>query len=382
MLHERLRNEHLFVRNEKETIRRLHADAQQLAEKLQHAVRISGDQQRILDAMESWGGVLTPADCARKIRDLELTRFVDARSKLGEDGERAMGDLLNYVISRPSVLAELLFVCERESVDVKGISSVVVYALYARSVTPDDEKTMAEVLHHVMFLQVKSCQNLRRFFRGNAQAFSHLFRTWCEGLLSAKPYLKASLQPAVMEVVRDADESGCLEYDAIRAIQQLSQDDRSLWYGGNEHEKSSIFEKIQTKLGVASSRLASFCIIILQSLHEQINTFPSSVRWLVSQFKAALIGSQVVTERSIACLLTDMVFGCFICPVLVDPQKHGIASELVITKEAKHNLTRVSQILRDLALIDLQLRDEHLAKVHASMELVMNAVRLSWFLLL
>ena len=372
MLHERLRNEHLFVRKEIGTIRDLHSEAQKLAEKMQHATRISGDQQRILDAMERWGGVLTPADCARKIRDLDLTRFGDARSKLGEGGELAMGELLNYVISRPAVLAEMLFVCERESVDVKGISSVVMYALYARSVTPDDEKTMTEVLHQLMLLQIKFSQNLRRFFRGDALAFSHLFRTWCLSLLSTKPFLKASLQAAIMEIVRDADESGCLEYDRIKAIQQLSEDEKGLWYGGDQQEKSAISEKIQARVGVAASRLASFCIIILQSLHEHLDVFPNSVRWLAAQFKTALIEKQVLTERSLYGLLTDMIFGNFICPVLVDPQKHGIASELVITKEAKHNLSRISQILQDLSLIDLKLRDENLAKVHASMELVLD----------
>jgi hypothetical protein len=368
-LHERLRNEHLFVRKEIATIRRLHSEAQKLAEKVQHAARIGGDQQRILDAMESWGGVLTPADCARKIRDLELTRFGDARSKLGEGGELAMGELLNYVISRPAVLAEMLFICEKESVDVKGISSVVIYALYARSVTPDDEKTMTEVLHQLMLLQVNCNQNLRRFFRGDALAFSHLFRTWCLNLLSAKPFLKASLQPAIVEIVRDADESGCLEYDRIKAIQQLSEEERGLWYGGDQQEKSAISEKIQAQVGVAASRLASFCIIILQSLHEHLDVFPGSVRWLAAQFKAALAERGLVTDKAIYGLLTDMIFGNFICPILIDPQKHGIASELVITKEAKHNLTRISQILEDLSLIDLKLRDENLAKVHASMEL-------------
>ena len=372
MLQERLRSEHLFVRNETETIRRLHSDAQKLAEKLQHAIRVSGDQQRVLDALESWGGVLTPADCARKLRDLELTRFVDSRSKLGEESDRAMGELLDYVLSKPSVLAEMLTVCEREGIDVKGISGVIIYALFARSVTSDDEKTMTEVLHRLMLLQVKSCQNLRWFFSGNAQAFTYLFRTWCEGLLSAKAYLKASLQLPVMEIVRDADDSGWLEYDPDKTLQLMSDVDRDAFHNGSEQEKATVLDKIQNKVGVATSRLASFCIIILQSLHEQLDVFPNSIRWLAAEFKAALIESKELTEESIHCLLSDMIFTCFICPILNDPQKHGIATELVITNAAKHNLLRISQILRDLAIINEKQRAENLHQVHLSMDLVRN----------
>ncbi|XP_062515000.1 GTPase-activating protein and VPS9 domain-containing protein 1-like isoform X2 [Corticium candelabrum] len=280
-----------------------------------------------------------------------------------------MGELLDYVLSKPSVLAEMLTVCEREGIDVKGISGVIIYALFARSVTSDDEKTMTEVLHRLMLLQVKSCQNLRWFFSGNAQAFTYLFRTWCEGLLSAKAYLKASLQLPVMEIVRDADDSGWLEYDPDKTLQLMSDVDRDAFHNGSEQEKATVLDKIQNKVGVATSRLASFCIIILQSLHEQLDVFPNSIRWLAAEFKAALIESKELTEESIHCLLSDMIFTCFICPILNDPQKHGIATELVITNAAKHNLLRISQILRDLAIINEKQRAENLHQVHLSMDL-------------
>lgn len=48
-------------------------------------------------------------------------------------------------------------------------------------------------------------------------------------------------------------------------------------------------------------------------------------------------------------LCTELVFDLFVCPALIDPMLYGLASDVTVSHNARHNLIQVARILQVLS---------------------------------
>lgn len=114
--------------------------------------------------------------------------------------------------------------------------------------------------------------------------------------------------------------------------------------------------------------------------------FPQPVKWVVKQLHVMLTESRKLDARQVKaiyfCILlffiiymfyqvsimcTDLIFGSFICPVIVNPELYGL-TELFMSDIAQFNLMQVAQIVQRLAMLQWQEADVKMSEIFSKFD--------------
>lgn len=112
-----------------------------------------------------------------------------------------------------------------------------------------------------------------------------------------------------------------------------------------------------------ASKLAQFTNNFVQSLLENVCSFPKAMAWISCHIHKMIEKNYCMKEVSFCkfawqnitqhlqanAVITELLFTLFICPVIVDPEQYGISNSTT-SEMARHNLIQIGKILQILAL--------------------------------
>lgn len=117
------------------------------------------------------------------------------------------------------------------------------------------------------------------------------------------------------------------------------------------------------------ARLVSLAQRFIHSLKLSFYTcFPPPLAWLLRQLYDSLTSSGKTTSSEASLIVTDLVFTCFICPAIANPEPLGIVVETPITHIARFNLMQIGQILQTLAISPWEKLDPKLMDLYGQLD--------------
>ncbi|XP_061119185.1 GTPase-activating protein and VPS9 domain-containing protein 1-like isoform X1 [Conger conger] len=341
-----LKNERLYVASEKQLIQRLNADVLKTAERLHRAAWI-GKQQRInLDRLILTSAEASPAECCQHARALEDAQFLEGYKALGFQ-ESAYGEFLGQLRESPRLLASCLVAGQRLNQEhALTVLHCAFSSLYGNGVMPEDEAYLLQVLRYLIEFELKTSDDPRQLLCRSTCAFSVLFRLFSEGLHGAKLFLTATLHEPVM-LLLESDEDP-LETDAARLPERHAPDQRERLFG--EPGSKGYERRVRETAEANRAKLAGLVERFMGSLRQSVYCFPPGLRWVLGQLHGML--EQVEGPQEARALCAHLLFACFICPAVVNPEQHGIIADAPVNEAAHFNLTQVAQLLQQLAVGD------------------------------
>ncbi|XP_031553053.1 GTPase-activating protein and VPS9 domain-containing protein 1-like [Actinia tenebrosa] len=297
LLQERLKQEHLFVSREKESIQHMNTEIQSTCEKLFHLSWIAGQQWRNLQRLQA-----NPSKASQANSLLENAKFLDSYKAFGHL-ESKYGEFLKGLRENPRLLASTLAFVDRikVNIDIRQVVRLVLNSLYGNCLLPEDENYVLMLMKSLMEFQILKSEDPLTFFRSPKNwSFTVMFSVMIEGLFSAKLYLTAALHTQILQI--------------------LAKDSQ------------------------LQSHLPFSCTKFVQSLEEKLYCFPPSLRWLVCQLFNVL-RSSMISERQAKAMVSELIFNYLICPAIINPEPYGINSDMQVSKTARLNLQQISSLL-------------------------------------
>lgn len=112
----------------------------------------------------------------------------------------------------------------------------------------------------------------------------------------------------------------------------------------------SLFFVQDRMLDIAAAKVASYCMLVLQGLAEKLHCLPSGIRWLVARLRHHVLQLRLIRhDKDVIPLLSDMVFGCYVCPAMVMPEAAIVAADTPVSDKARYNLTQVARVLQGVS---------------------------------
>ncbi|KAF6211715.1 hypothetical protein GE061_012229 [Apolygus lucorum] len=298
---------------------------------------------------------VSPANCCKRARSLDATKFVDAHSILGYQKCHCYGELLRSLRDNPEMVSRCLVEGDRcVPEEIASLIYSLVAGLYSSCVLPKDRSVVLNILSNLITLQLIESETPRRLLRPGTCAFSCLYSAFHENLYSAKLFLTAALHEPIMKLLM-MDEN-YLDIDPEKVAIRLEERSRLLGTGDEPYKVDLATHRASTV-----KSLVEVTQTFIDCIRENLHSFPSPVFWLVNQIYMKLTKAKSVTEKEVFTICTDLVFTLFICPAIVKPEPHGI-TDVPVGAVASFNLIQVAQILQMLALrkyepIDPRLED-------------------------
>ncbi|XP_041370406.1 GTPase-activating protein and VPS9 domain-containing protein 1-like [Gigantopelta aegis] len=357
-LGQHLRQERLFANAEREQLQGLYENVRKVGDELCHVSWIAREQKVNLNTLVLLGHELPSEEICAKNNQLERVSFIDSYKQLSHHDAK-FGELFKFLRENPFLLSHLICASEKQNVPntLKSIN-VIISAIYGNCVLQEDEIYVLQLLKILIELGLGSSDNPRRVVRRGNSAFSVIFKQLSDSLFSTRLFLTAALHDPVMRLLME--DEWFYDIDPTKALVRFPAKERLRRFGepGTEDYKTKLqnYRKfIVDKLVLLSNRFISSIKVNLQS-------FPSSLSWLVGQVFQSLTKSTKVSSGEARATCADLVFAMFICPAICDPEPYGITSDVPISHIARHNLMQMAQIIQVLAIshpeeIDPKTRD-------------------------
>lgn len=204
---------------------------------------------------------------------------------------------------------------------------------------------MLKLLEKLLQLLISAHESPSRMLRVNSSSFARLYHKFHESSLSAKLFLTAALHEPIMSVLIDDD--FMLDTDPVKAMACMHPKEKFKRFG--KEDDPEFAEYVRKFHDETVNKLFTLALQFIKSLCRNWIIFPSTIRWLMqTMFK--LLQQKNFDRKTINEILTDMVFGHFICPAIVSPDLYGI-SDAPISENARFNLIQIGQVLQMLALV-------------------------------
>ena len=315
LLQKRLKEERLFIAEEKNAINGLKDDILSTSEKLFHLSWITRQQWRNLQRLRLR---VSPAECSHAANLLDVAKFVDGYRYLGIQ-ESTYGEFLKGLRENPRLVASTLAYADRIGMDTRQLIRLLLNSLYGNALLPEDEQNILIIMKTLIQLEIVTSDDPKSFFRSyrKSNSFTNLFLTLTETLFSAKLYLTAALHHTIMQVLVADDEKALID-----------------------------------------GKLPRVCVKFVNSLEDKMYCFPSNLRWIFCQLYSLLLDSGKANEKDAKGLVAEVIFDVLICPAILNPEAFGINSDLQISDVARSNLQQISTCLqqRCLALCGIEQR--------------------------
>ncbi|XP_050296180.1 GTPase-activating protein and VPS9 domain-containing protein 1 [Anthonomus grandis grandis] len=327
----KLRQEKLFIKSEKLDIQELN---ELIKSKTQSVIKASWltNKQRLL----LFERKVSSQNC-QQFDFIHNSEFVEAKNTLGFQNAVKISNLLHILRSQPKQLANWLITGETisdESIKYSLILQSVLGGLYGGCIFADDTKLMLTLLHELARKQILKSDNPRRTIKHKSCSFRHLYFLFHEIYQPAKYFLSAALEIPILEVLSFSD--FFLDIDHDQSINRFRQDDNLKMYKDAVEYRNDVV-----------SKLAQFTKSFIQSLLENVCSFPKAMAWISCHIYKMIEKNFCAKEAN--AITTELLLNLFICPVIVDPEQYGI-SHCTISEIARHNLSQIGKILQILAL--------------------------------
>lgn len=261
--------------------------------------------------------------------------------------------LFNYLHQNPSLIAECLAIADdlpnlgnasslSKAEQINVVVQTVSAGLYGNSIHGKDVEMMLKLLEKLLELKIENNESPRRIL--GSSSFARMYYKFHESSLSAKLFLTAALHGPVMSVLIDDDL--LLEVDTLKQLNSYTPKEKTRKFGVEDSREYE--EKVRKFHEDTLNCLHLLANKFIKSLSMNWAIFPVTIRWLV-QTMNKLLQQQNFDQKVINEILTDMVFGHFICPAVVSPDLYGI-SDAPVSETARFNLIQIGQILQMLAL--------------------------------
>ncbi|KAK3088488.1 hypothetical protein FSP39_019810 [Pinctada imbricata] len=353
-----LKQEQLFVTSQRSQIQKLYEDVKKEAEELYHESWIVRQQRGCLDSLLTSAQNCTPKDCYAKVNQLEWTNFIDSYKQLSYH-ESKYTEFLKFLRDNPTLLANLINHAEKSANEpVNRFIKLISCSVYGNIVLQEDEYLMGQMVKSLAELQLVPNSDPRRLLRRGSCAFSVAIKLMFETMYSVKLFLTAALHDPIMRLLME--DEWFYDIDPQKALHRFPPPERIKRFGEPNSEnydtKCQEYRKfIVDKLVVLSNRF-------ITSIKNNIHCFPPTLAWIVSQVYHMLMKSGKFDLNKVRTVCADLVFSIFMCPVIIDPEPHGITSDVHISHIARHNLMQIAQIIQVLSLpqIDEEAREKDL----------------------
>ncbi|XP_076353746.1 GTPase activating protein and VPS9 domains 1 isoform X3 [Tachypleus tridentatus] len=358
-----LRQEHLFVTAERQQLQNLNEKVLNAVEHLYHVAWIARQQRVNLDNLILSRPDAHPAACCQQASALENVNFIDSyRVLAGHDN--AYAEFLQQFREDPKLIATCLMTGEKQGVDtIQSMVGIVMSAIYGSCILPEDEIFVLKLLRELMVLQLATSENPRRLLRRGSCAFSQVYKTFNEGLFSAKLFLTAALHTPIMHLLMEDDLF--LDIDPGKAVVRFPPHERLRHFGkeGTPEYKANLLKYRQWTI----NKLVNLTNRFIEGIHNNMYCFPQSLSWLVRQMYTLIMNGKRVEVREVGAMCADLVFVFFICPAIVNPEPYGI-TDAPISFIARFNLMQVAQILQVLAMSKWEEIDPKLMDLYGKFE--------------
>uniref|UniRef100_T1IJR9 Receptor-mediated endocytosis protein 6 homolog n=1 Tax=Strigamia maritima TaxID=126957 RepID=T1IJR9_STRMM len=341
-----LKQEKLFITSEKQNLQILNEKVLKTVERLYHLSWIAKQQRIILDGLILSRPDCSPALCCQRANVMESVVFVNAYKHLGFQ-EGLYGDFLQQLRLNPKLLAMCLAAAEKIKIDtMRQAVNVIACSVYGNCILQEDEKYVLNLLRHLMELQLAASENPRRLLRHGSCAFSRVYKTFNEGLFSAKLFLTAALHDPIVNLLME-DEL-FLDIDPGKAIVRFPLHERLRRFG--KENTPDFTANLQRYRNWTITKLVNLTNRFINGIKGSIYCFPSSLIWLVKQLYNIVLKGRKIDRREAGAMCADLLFSFFICPAIVNPEPYGIISDTPISYIARFNLMQVAQILNVLVM--------------------------------
>ena len=295
---------------------------------------------------------VAPDNCCRLLAKLEEVQFLEAYRRCGHHAS-TISAVFDVLLQSPRGVAEFLDAADKIPRDVipnyspEDLSRAIFNLLYGSAIFPNDEKKLLEVLAHLIKLELFPSPDLRKILRKGNTAFSRLYSLLNEQLLSAKVFLTAALHEPIMSLL--AQDELYLDIEPNKSPQRFPVEERRRRFGSDP--TSPKYQKLVSEYHkMIIGRLSSIVIKFISALQNSMTCFPPTLAWLVRQLYTMLL-EKLKDESKARLICTDLVFTCFVCPAVTNPETIGVISDTPVGTIARFNLMQVGQILQTLALL-------------------------------
>ena len=379
-LQKRLKEERLFVKNEKDQLRILNEKVISLSKNLFFIDWKNWQQWNNVDRLIT--AKAQPADCSATSRFIDSVKFEDSCGYLNYEDSK-YGKFILDLKENPKLIALILNYCDVKRIQTSSrqITNLIISTLYGNCTLVKDELLVLQILKELTNLQVLPCEDLISFIcgkRSTENAFACLLAKFSEILFSSKLYLTAALHGAVMQVV--VDDREFLDHEVSKVLNRLTPKGTLEKFGQPGVESTN---RIKEHVKILHNKLISLCKKFLRSLFDKIYCFPNSLRWAIGQLYQGMINTMKLPPTNAKAIIGYMLMSYFICPAIINPEPYGINSDADISEIARHNLWQIASIFRSLALLECGMKDEKLGSLLEQLEKVgmLVFVEIQWYIL-
>lgn len=163
-----LRQEKLFVINEKTTFQKLTINLSNQSENVSQLAWICSQQRQNLNNLIVSKPDTGPTSCCRRANYLENTKFIAPDKAKGIKYEHVIAytNLFNYLHRSPYLLAQLLSIGDRlyrsQPDKIISIIETIANGLYDNVIHSKDVEMVLKLLQQLIELQIVDCDNPRR----------------------------------------------------------------------------------------------------------------------------------------------------------------------------------------------------------------------------
>ncbi|ENN80555.1 hypothetical protein YQE_03020, partial [Dendroctonus ponderosae] len=304
----KLRQEKLFIKSEKLDIQELNELIRAKTQTVIKASWLTNKQKLLLFERR-----VSSQNC-RRFDFVRNSEFVEAKNTLGFQNSVKISNLLHILRSQPKQLANWLITGEAvkdDAVQHPLLLQSLLNGLYGGCVFADDTKLLLTLLFELAKKQLLKSDNPRRIIKQRSCSFRHLYFLFHEIYQPAKFFLSAALELPILELLFRQDENLKVYKDAVEYRNDVA------------------------------SKLAQFTNSFVQSLLENVCSFPRALAWIAFHIYKMIENNYCAKEAN--SIITELLFTLFICPVIVDPEQYGIANA-VTSEMVRHNLIQFEGI--------------------------------------
>ena len=214
---------------------------------------------------------------------LESTNFVDSY-KVFSYHDSKYGELMRFLYERPTLLAMLIIEGEERQAGsgdgvVAHIIGLTVTSVYGSCLFHEDEQAVLRLLKTLLDRQVANSDNPRRLVRRQSTAFSRVYKHLCESLFSARLFLTAALYDPIMRLLME--DEWFFDIDPDKAFVRFAPAEKLRRFGepGTVEHKQ---KQAQYRAFIVD-KLVFLAMRFINSIKANIQCFPASLGWLVSQ---------------------------------------------------------------------------------------------------
>ncbi|CAB3384514.1 Hypothetical predicted protein [Cloeon dipterum] len=344
---DRLVKEKFFIANEQKQLEQLNERVCHASSKLAQQCWIAGQLRANLNRLIYQG--FKPMVCCQRLNQLENILFIDARKRLGFMEAQNYGTFLHSLRNSPQLLASCLAAAEKigalQAAVLGPMAHTLVGGLFGGCVLAEDERLLLKLMRELIYLQVAPHQEPTRMLRPTSCAFSRLYAVWHEGLFTAKLFLTGALHGPILQLLSDDD--AYLDADPAKMLLRFTPEASALKFGvsGTPEFEDATKRYRQWLVNRLNAALNHF----IEGIQTNMFLFPHPLKWIVRQLHILLTESSQIDAKQVSIMCTDLVFGSFICPAIVNPEMYGI-TDLPMSDIARFNLMQVAQILQRLAI--------------------------------